>query len=216
MAVAKIFWDNPYLDQLPASVTGVNRAVITVDKTIAFAFSGGQESDRGTMNGYEIINAEKDGKQIFYTLSPLPELRVGDEVLIKIDWERRYKLMRLHFAAEIILELMTRHFDSPVKIGAHIAADKARVDFAWPGNIAQTFELLQKETRSIIAADLPIKSEFADQENEIRYWKIENFARVLCGGTHIRRTAEVGAIALKRNNIGKGKERIEITLLEQT
>jgi len=212
MAVAKIFWEDPYLAELTAIVTSANLAVITVDKTIAFAFSGGQESDRGTMNGCEIIKAEKLGKQIFYTLPEEHNLRVGDAVLIKIDWERRYKIMRLHFAAEIILELITRHFDSPEKIGAHIGADKARVDFAWQGSIAQTFDFLQKESERIIAADLPVESEFSDQENEIRYWKIENFARVLCGGTHIRKTGEIGSIALKRNNIGKGKERIEITL----
>jgi alanyl-tRNA synthetase len=214
MAVAKIFWEDPYLAELPARVTSVTGAVITVDKTIAFAFSGGQESDRGTMNGYEIIKAEKDGKQIFYTLAEGHDLRSGGDALIKIDWERRYKIMKLHFAAEIILELVTRHFDSPEKIGAHISEDKARVDFAWQGNIAQTFDFLQKEAAQIIAADSPIQSEFSDQENEIRYWEIENFARVSCGGTHIRKSGEIGAIALKRNNIGKGKERIEITLLK--
>ena len=44
----------------------------------------------------------------------------------------------------------------------------------------------------------------------MRYWEIEGFARVPCGGTHLKRTGEVGNIALKRKNIGKGKERIEV------
>lgn len=215
MAVAKIFWEDPYLTELPARVTGVNQAVITVDKTIAFAFSGGQESDRGTVGGYGILKAEKGGKEIFYTLPADHALRIGDDVLITIDWERRYKIMRLHFAAEIILELITRNFGGPDKTGAHIAVDKARIDFAWPGSIAQTFEFLQKESGRIIGADLPVNSEYSDRENEIRYWEIENFARVPCGGTHIKKTGEIGAIALKRNNIGKGRERIEIILPEQ-
>ncbi|HOG04600.1 MAG TPA: alanyl-tRNA editing protein, partial [Accumulibacter sp.] len=38
------------------------------------------------------------------------------------------------------------------------------------------------------------------------------FARVPCGGTHVRRTGEIGSIRLKRNNIGRGKERVEILL----
>ena len=47
-------------------------------------------------------------------------------------------------------------------------------------------------------------------ENEQRYWEVPNFARVPCGGTHLKRTSEVGKLSLKRKNIGKGKERIEV------
>ncbi|HWR06409.1 alanyl-tRNA editing protein [Sporomusa sp.] len=212
MYVAKIFWDNPYLTELNAQITGVENQLVTVDKTIAFAFSGGQESDYGTINGYSIVKAEKQDQQITYLLDRLHDLQIGDNVLIKIDWARRYKLMRLHFAAEIILELVTQNFGSPEKIGAHIAADKARLDFAWQGNISQTFSFLEQEMQQIVSSNLPIKSAFADQEKEIRYWEIDNFAKVLCGGTHIKETSEIGSLQLKRNNIGKGKERIEILL----
>ncbi|MDF2875209.1 MAG: Alanyl-tRNA synthetase, class IIc [Sporomusa sp.] len=212
MYVAKIFWDNPYLTELNAQITGVENQLVTVDKTIAFAFSGGQESDYGTINGYSIVKAEKQDQQITYLLDRLHDLQIGDNVLIKIDWARRYKLMRLHFAAEIILELVTQNFGSPEKIGAHIAADKARLDFALQGNISQTFSFLEQEMQQIVSSNLPIKSAFADQEKEIRYWEIDNFAKVLCGGTHIKETSEIGSLQLKRNNIGKGKERIEILL----
>lgn len=211
MDVAKVFWDNPYLTELEATVTSVSGDQVTVDRTIVYAFSGGQESDHGTINGYNILRAEKKGKQIIYSLDK-HNFKIGDRALINIDWNRRYKIMRLHFAAEIILELITQNFNSPKKIGAHIAEDKARVDFAWQGNISQTFSFIEREIISIVNSNLPIKSAFFDQENEIRYWEIENFAKVLCGGTHIRNTSELGTLLLKRNNIGKDKERIEIIL----
>ncbi|HNE01040.1 MAG TPA: hypothetical protein PLQ18_04975, partial [Plasticicumulans sp.] len=50
--------------------------------------------------------------------------------------------------------------------------------------------------------------------NERRYWEVEGIARVACGGTHLRRTGEVGVLALKRRNVGKGKERVEILLAD--
>ena len=53
-------------------------------------------------------------------------------------------------------------------------------------------------------------SAFSDEENQRRCWGIEGFARVACGGTHLKKTGEVGEIDLKRKNVGKGKERIEI------
>lgn len=211
MQVSKIFWENPYLTELEVNVTSIDGDCVTVDKTIAFAFTGGQESDFGTIGGYTIVRAEKQGKQIIYQLDR-PVLSVGDCIVMHIDWSRRCKLMRLHFAAELVLELMNQNFANPEKIGAHISEEKARVDFYWPGNISQTFPLLESEIYRIVSSDLPIKSAFNDVENEIRYWEIENFSKVLCGGTHIKRTGEVGELLLKRNNIGKGKERIEIYL----
>jgi Ser-tRNA(Ala) deacylase AlaX len=120
--------------------------------------------------------------------------------------------MRLHFAAEVILELINQHFNNPEKIGAHISEDKARLDFYWQGNISQTFDFLENEICRLVNSNLPITSAFSDLENEVRHWEIDNFSKVPCGGTHIKRTGEIGALLLKRNNIGKGKERIEIYL----
>ncbi len=211
MHVIKAFWDNPYLTEIEAVVTSVDHNHVTVDRTIAFAFSGGQESDSGTIGGYKIMQAEKNGKQIVYLLDE-HKLSIGARVLISIDWNRRYKLMRLHFAAEVVLELITQHFNNPEKIGAHISEDKARVDFYWQGNISQAFHLIENEIHQLVNSNLPIISAFSDLENEYRYWEIDGFAKVPCGGTHIKRTGEIGELLLKRNNIGKGKERIEIYL----
>lgn len=213
MSVEKIFWRDPYLVELEAQVTSVNSNIITLDKTIAFAVSGGQQSDAGTIGGWDIIKAEKQGLEIFYTLPIEHSLSCGQHVAVKIDWERRYKLMRLHFAAELVLELVYQRFNHPDKIGANISADKARVDFAWTGNISEIFPYLLEQINGIVAADLEIVSDIEDVELERRYWQIAGFAKVPCGGTHLKRTGEIGAIRLKRNNIGGGKERIEITLV---
>ncbi|SDG30284.1 hypothetical protein SAMN05443529_102100 [Desulfosporosinus hippei DSM 8344] len=81
MSVKKFFWEDPYRTTLDAKVTSVTDNVITVDRTIAFAFSGGQASDCGTINGYNIIRAEKVGKEIFYTLDGEYDINLGDEVI---------------------------------------------------------------------------------------------------------------------------------------
>jgi len=64
----KVFWDNPYLTELTTTVKTVDGNRITVSETIFYAFSGGQESDAGTIGGYEVLKAEKDGAEIYYTL----------------------------------------------------------------------------------------------------------------------------------------------------
>ena len=212
MSVKKIFWENPYLTELEAKVTSVNGSIITLDRTIAFAFSGGQQSDSGTIGGFAIVKAQKEGKEIFYTIEDNHDLVRDQAVMVVIDWDTRYKLMKLHFAAEIILELVYQNYDHPEKIGANITTDKARVDFFWDGKISDIFPELLEKANQLIHSDLDIVSAFDDEENETRYWYIPGFAKVHCGGTHPKRTGEIGSIALKRNNIGKGKERIEIYL----
>ncbi len=206
----KIFWENPYLTELETTVKTVERNRITLAETIFYAFSGGQESDTGTIGGYSVLKAEKAGKEIFYTLEDTHHLKAGDPVKISINWERRYQLMRLHFAAEIVLELVCQRFPEVVKIGAHIAQDKARIDFEWDQNISPFLPELQNIAQRIIDRNQDITSAFSDPKNEIRYWKIEEFSQVPCGGTHIKNTGEMGTIRLKRVNPGKGKETIDI------
>jgi len=208
----KIFWDDPYLTQLETYVTGVQGDEITIEETIFFAFSGGQESDDGTIGNSRVLQARTEGKEIIYTLEQDHGLKRGDPVNIKIDWGRRYQLMRLHFAAEIVLELTYRNLESIKKIGAHIAQDKARIDFEWSENVSNVLPVIQKEALGIIGANKEIISAFSNEETEERYLEIPGFARVPCGGTHLKRTGEIGKIELKRKNPGKGKERIEIYL----
>ena len=206
----KVFWQDPYLTRLDTVITGVEAQDVTVSQTIIYAFSGGQESDAGSIGEYEVRQARKQGKEIIYTLDEGHRLAVGDEALMVIDWARRYRLMRLHFAAEIILELTYRRFNTIQKIGAHIAQDKSRIDFDWAENLSLALPDIREQAQTLIREDRPILSAFSDAENERRYWEIADFARVACGGTHIKTTGEVGQISLKRKNVGKGKERIEI------
>ena len=208
----KTFWEDPYLTAHHTFVATVAGADITVQSTIFYASSGGQESDRGTIGGYPEFSARKDGLEIVYTLPENHGLKAGEPVYMEIDWNRRYRLMRLHFAAELVLELFYKSLNGIGKVGAHIAQEKARIDFAWPESIAPWLPILTAEADKIIKANLAIKADFEDEPNERRYWEIDGFSRVPCGGTHVGRTGEVGPIRLKRNNIGRGKERVEIYL----
>lgn len=209
----KIFWDNPYQKTLMTHVQDVQNTRILLDETIAFSFSGGQESDVAYINKIPIINSEIEVHLIYYTMPLGHGLNRGDTVYMEIDWPRRYRIMRLHFAAELILELVTRKLDI-IKTGAHISEHKARIDFIYPKNISAVFSSLLTEYNVIIMKDLPIKTGFSNIENQRRYWEIEGISKVACGGTHVKSTAEVGNITLKRVNIGSGKERIEIGLLD--
>jgi Ser-tRNA(Ala) deacylase AlaX len=208
----KLFWDDPYLTTLDTVVTGIGGDLVTLASTIFFAESGGQESDEGTIGGRPVIEARSEGTAIRYLLPGGHGLSVGDPVRVEIDGKRRLKLMRLHFAAELVLVLVHRAVPGIEKVGAHIAANKARIDFAYSENISELFLPILTEIAHLVAADSEIVSAFEDAAAERRYWEVPGLARVACGGTHPRHVGEVGAIVLNRKNPGRGVERIEIRL----
>lgn len=208
----KVFWDNPYQQSLNTKVASVNGNKVLLEETIAYSFSGGQESDKAMINQYPVIDSKMDNNLIYYTLPDDHGLSKGDEVNMTIDWPRRYNLMRLHFAAELILEIVTQKFHLE-KVGAHIAENKARIDFISDQNISSMFDIILAEYNQIIKNDYLIQTGFSHIEQQRRFWKIEGFAEVLCGGTHVKSTAEVGFVTLKRSHPGKSIERIEIKLV---
>lgn len=226
----KVFWENPYQQSLETKVSQVEGNVVVFAETIGFSECGGQESDQVTVNDVHVLSSHMDKSVPFLIYYTFPEghgFVPGANVRMKIDWLRRNRLMRLHFACELILVLMNRLFNETEngielksveidtiikKRGAHMAETGARVDFAYEGNISVYFPKLLEEYNKIIAADLPIETGFLDEANQIRYWRLPNIATVPCGGTHVRSTGEVGSIELKRERANKGVERIRIFL----
>lgn len=208
----KVFWKDPYQTCLLSEVIKIDGYEIELLDSIFYAESGGQESDAGTMAEIRVTEAVKHNHVITYTLAEKPNFKVGDHIETCIDWTRRYALMRLHFAAEMVLELFIQQYPNMIKVGAHISQSKSRIDFEWPESINSLLPDIQKQAQALINADSVIKSEYSDESAEARYWKLDGFAQVPCGGTHLKRTSEVGLIKLKRKNIGRGKERVEISL----
>lgn len=226
----KVFWANPYQQSLETKVSQVDGNVVVFSETIGFSECGGQESDVVTVNDIRAISSHMDKCAPFLIYYTFPEghgFVPGENVIMKIDWLRRNRLMRLHFTCELILVLMNRLFNEtpegvelkPEEIdtvikkrGAHIAETGARVDFECDVNIAVYFPKLLEKYNKIISADLPIEKGFLDEFNQIRFWRLPNIATVPCGGTHVHSTGEVGLIELKRDRANKGVERIRISL----
>jgi Ser-tRNA(Ala) deacylase AlaX len=100
----KVFWDNPYQTTLDTRVVSVNGDEFLFESTIAYSFTGGQESDKAFINDLPILNSRMEGNLIYYTLPENQDLAVGDAITMTIDWPRRHRLMRLHFAAELVLD----------------------------------------------------------------------------------------------------------------
>ena len=93
---------------------------------------------------------------------------------MRIDWARRYGLMRHHFAAEMVLQLIYDCEPGIFKVGAHISPAKARIDFQRATSISELFPTIQPQADALIAADKPIVTAFSDEANHRRYWEVED------------------------------------------
>ncbi len=215
----KLFGEDPYLTECTVTVTEINSNKVKLDRTIFFAFSGGQASDEGTIDGINVTEAVKQGDKeniidIEYTLETEPTFKVGDLVTVKINPERRCKLRNLHSAAHLLYYL-SEEFIGKVKIvGSNIAPEKARMDFLYEKPLNDVLPQLELRINNFISEKHEIIMKNDEEKPDLRWWTCGEW-KMPCGGTHVKSANEIGSIKLKRVNIGKGKERIEIRLLEE-
>lgn len=209
--VEKLFRQGPYLSSCEAMVTDMKGDEVSLDRTVFFAFSGGQQSDSGTIGGCPVAEARAQGEEISYKLGCVPSFGVGDRVEVKIDIGKRKRIMRLHSAVHIVFFIFSGHSGVKKLIGSNVTQEKARVDFEYGESVAEVLPQVEEEANELISRDLKI-STYADEKNPERWWWECADMKCPCGGTHVRTSSEIGKVRLKRKNIGSGKERIEVTL----
>ena len=212
----KLFWEDPYLTECKAKITSINGNNVRLDQTVFYAFSGGQASDEGTINGITVTKALKQGEKeniidIEYELEEEPTFKVGEEVEVKIDAQRRQKLMKLHSAAHVAYYFIIDKLGKLKIIGSNISPEKARVDFLYEKPINEILPEIESNLNYFLATDHKITRKQDDTSPDLRWWSCGEW-KMPCGGTHVNSTSEIGAIRLRRKNIGSGKERIEIYL----
>ncbi|MEM4271984.1 MAG: alanyl-tRNA editing protein [Candidatus Bilamarchaeaceae archaeon] len=209
--VEKLFRNNPYLFSCASRITSVSEKGVTLDRTVFFAFAGGQASDEGTIDGFRVLEALAEGPEIYYKLEGNPPLQAGQEVEVKINPERRMKIMRLHSAAHLVYEVFAKHTGIRKLIGSNVNEEKSRFDFEMGGPITPLLPKIEEEANALISQNLPIQT-LPDDEKPDKWWWICREMKMPCGGTHVHSLGEIGKIKLKRKNLGSGKERIEIFL----
>jgi|GEM_PF-202174 len=212
----KLFYQNPYQTEFEAKVVEVIGNDVVLDQTCFFPQGGGQVGDTGELSGVRVIDTIKseDKKKIFHVLEK-PVFKAGDSVKGKIDWERRYKTMKLHSVSHITMHFMKEVFgDWCNALPAALVDDKkdrSTYTFNEPVNM-EKLKLVEKKTNEFIARNLEIKT-WSDAKNpNYRYWKCDTI-ELPCGGTSVKATKEIGKIIIEKGKTaGAGKQKIETML----
>ena len=235
MPTELLFREDAYLKSADARVLAVSERGIELDRTVFYPLGGGQAGDSGALvraNGERVIVSDtrkgESADRVLHVLAPgSPALEIGESLTLEIDWERRYRLMRLHTA----LHLMSCVVTAPVT-GGNIVPDKARLDFDI--ELSQlNAEHIERETNALIASSVATETAWiTDAEldaqpelvktmsvqpprgaGRVRLLKIPGIDLQPCGGTHVANIAEIGAIrVVKIRSEGKHNKRVEIAL----
>jgi misacylated tRNA(Ala) deacylase len=233
----KIYWLDAYKKELDSKVTSVNSNIVELDRTIFYPAGGGQPSDMGTIvaNGksYNVIDVKKAGNSVLHVLDPVPDFEVGTEVSSKIDWNRRYALMRYHTATHVVGGLATTRYGA-MFTGGQLYPDRARFDFDLQSLDRNLALKLVEDSQRIIDQNLDVVAKILSKEEAmnipnlartvpgqellksmetVRVVEIVGFDLQLDGGTHVSNTKEIGKLELSNyENKGSRRKRIEIIL----
>ncbi len=213
MATERLYDADHYLRAFTARVLGFRDGGVLLDRTAFYAEAGGQAGDTGTLGGGRVVDTriEDDGVIVHY-LEEAPGFGEGDVVEGLIDWGRRYKIMRLHTASHIMEYFLWRRFGYMRRTGSFVDDKKDRADYVHEGRLdPEALKKVESDTNGFLAEGHPVRIEVDDEG--LRHWSCGP-VEMLCAGTHVRNTCEIGAVRLRRRNPGRGEERVETSLAE--
>jgi misacylated tRNA(Ala) deacylase len=234
-----LYMDDSYETEFNATVVDVTSdGEVVLDRTLFYPTGGGQPNDTGVIeaNGstWQITNVRKRGSSVSHSIDGAGLPSIGAEVTGKIDWERRYKLMRTHTALHVLCGVIFKEYGASVT-GANIQTDKARMDFELddlsPERVSHIEDRVNTELRAarpVSWRSLPREEAFEipdlirtkinllpPQITEVRVVEIEGVDLQADGGTHVRNTSEVGQIKVTgTRSKGRSNKRIEIELID--
>ena len=225
-----IFLNDSYIKEFQAPIELVEEDKVITTDSCFYAQSGGQPGDKGSLeiNGekFNVINTLKHEKGIAHVLDQPCKASAGDVTGI-IDWDHRYRLMRMHTSMHLLCAALPYYVT-----GGSIGLEKSRIDFDL-GEETFEFETLNTIINEFIQQSHPISyqwitNEELDQQPElvrtlsvkpprtndqIRLVKIGTIDLQPCGGTHVANTSEIGEFQfIKYESKGKMNKRVQFTL----
>lgn len=228
-----LYLKDSYLKEWETEIESVKDGVYVVLKETAFyPTSGGQPHDTGTIiresdgEEFRVIYTGKFDSEVSHQVDK-EGLKVGDKVKCKVDWDRRYKLMRSHTATHLLSEVIFQDLNAMVT-GGQLDTEKCRMDFDIGDYDLEKVKACVDKANEIISRNLKVSVEFMPREKaeelpqftklamglpeslkEVRIVNIGDFDVQADGGTHVNNTSEIGKIEfIKCDNRGKNNRRI--------
>ena len=226
----KIFWTDAYVKDFDARVVSADGSRIVLDRTAFNPRGGGLVSDTGVISGARVEEVTKQDDEIVHVLSGVPVVE-GDLVHCSIDWERRYRVMRMHTSAHILSSVVNRETGALIT-GNQITPEESRVDFSLEQFDRDMISSFVDQVNGVIERGIPVTSYFMKREeatkipglvklanaappsvDTLRIVQIGDVDTQADGGVHVQNTKEIGRLlGLRAENNGKNNRRLYFTV----
>ena len=223
--------EDNYTKEFDAIVTKNKKDYVCLDQTAFYPLGGGQPSDTGILQ-WENVKSEvkeviKKGDSVKHIINS-EKPPVGTKVRGKIDWDRRYKHMKMHTAQHIISGIIFDEYNART-VGNQIRAEHSRVDFQPISFSENDLKDIENKFNDIIKRNLPITIYEEERDTlegridqqrcnldllpkfitTLRIIEIEGFDICPCAGTHVKNTSEIPTMKIiKKESKGKDTDRI--------
>jgi misacylated tRNA(Ala) deacylase len=215
-----LYQTDSYLREFSATVTAMDaeQGAVVLDRTAFYPGGGGQPSDGGTLTAqgqtWTVTKVKKRGTDAWHFIKgDLPD--VGATVTGTLDWERRYRLMRVHTALHVLCGVIWRDYGASVT-GGNMQPGRARMDFEFERMQRELVSEIEARVNVEVEAARPVKIAILPREEafqipdlirtrinllpegitEVRTVEIEGLDLQADGGTHVANTSEVGRIKI--------------------
>ena len=232
-------YQDSYLQEFDSEVTAVSKRGVVLDRTAFYPGGGGQPADSGTLaladggaSEYRVKRVRRDSGEYVHEIEGGDRPPVGARVRGRIDWERRYQLMRTHTALHVLCGVVWRDYGAQVT-GGNMEPLRARMDFELERMSADFAERVEELVNAEVAAErdvavavLPREEAFRipdlirtkinllpPQITEVRTIDIRGLDLQADGGTHVANTREVGHIrVVGHESKGRINKRLRIAV----
>ena len=229
---SEIFRDDPYKKECEAKILDFGDNWIILDQTVFYAEGGGQLGDTGLIKAgqqeIQIENTIKENDLIKHIFNSKFDFEIGDNVTCIIDWDRRYRLMKMHTSLHLLCSLVNAKVT-----GGSVGDGKGRLDFNL--DFKPNKEELKDNLNDLIQGNHDITISWISAQEldknpnlvktmsvlpprtngSIRMVRIgDNIDYQPCGGTHVKNTSEIGLVEINKvENKGKLNKRVAISLV---
>lgn len=223
----RLYYHDSHLADFDAHVLSVDnapddRTAVRLDRTAFYPTGGGQPTDTGTLGNARVVECADDedsGDVLHFVEGDAPA--VGSLVRCRVDWPRRLSHIQQHTGQHILSQAFVELHRAETR-SFRMISDAAEIDVDLPDPSDEKIEQAIDRANEIIwddrpvrvhqvtpeeAAAMPLRKDSA-REGELRVIEIDGFDFSPCGGTHARRTGEVGLIAVRHWERAKGLTRL--------
>lgn len=222
--------ERPYVTDFESTVQAVDGREVRFAETYFYAEGGGQPADRGMLDGIDVVDVQPSNNGTIHTLATEPDFEEGETVAGSVDDEFRTYCMRAHTASHVLYGAGRELFDEHGYGGFDIGSEKVRLEFKTdrdPDDVnALTLQRMVNEVvwdsrdvswQKMDTAEARERDEIvfnetgaAKGDDTVRIVKIDDWDIAACGGTHVKKTVEIGPVKiLEVSNPGSGLLRVE-------